>query len=90
MQWVRLVSALAEMHSGRAYLYTAVSAVVQQLCYYLQAEEGLSKSNVSQWGPIHAFSVCGCAVTAVMWAWAYLSLRTYAVNERRHDPKPGG
>ena len=55
LQWVRLVSALAEMHSGRAYLCTAASAVVQQLCYYLQAEEDLSKSNVSKPVPFMHF-----------------------------------
>ncbi len=46
-QWAALLSVLAGMHSGRAYLCSAASAVVQQLCFWMQTEDDSSPSNVS-------------------------------------------
>ncbi|DBA87577.1 TPA: LisH domain-containing protein armc9, variant 2 [Trebouxia sp. C0004] len=47
-QWACLLSVLAGMHTGRAYLCSAATMVVQQLCHWVQAAHDLHQSNDSQ------------------------------------------
>ena len=49
-QWACLFGALADSHTGRAYLCTALTPVVQQLCRWLQAGGTTLESNVSTLG----------------------------------------
>ena len=46
-QWACLLSVLAGMHAGRAYLCTAAPVVVQQLCLWMQDDADAHQSNVS-------------------------------------------
>ena len=51
-QWACLLSVLAGMHTGRAYLCSAATMVVQQLCHWVQAAHDLYQSNASALAPI--------------------------------------